>query len=424
MATKKIGTEAEKKKATAKNSNEYTVGYSGTGKPPSEVALTKMPTYAINKDKDYSSAVNYKNDLLSGGVRYSEATTNAMNWLTNAKESLKSNSHSAQRDELANKIMNREDFSYDMSKDTLWQNALASAMESGKTAMADTMGQAAALTGGYGSSYATAAAAGTYNQYISDIYDNLPQYYQMALNQYEMEGNELYNRYNLVDSQYQQEYNEKQNDYSNAMNEYFNLSNRDIDLYNMDVNNAFKNIGIASDVYNNTYDANAKAIADQNANTVAGWQQSISDYWTGENVTLNKAELTERIRANKASEANASASLAQRQKEHADALAQQKIENDLQERAMALKENSANAKSGDGVEKSKYTATQQDKIKKDLYKATRDKLKTDKNINVVGFVKNYLNSNNSGVLNDPYMDELLEDIFKDFHLDNNFMLKW
>jgi hypothetical protein len=52
---------------------------------------------------------------------------------------------------LLNEFMNREDFEYDVDKDQMFQQTLASAMGSGKTAMQDTMEQAAALTGGYGS---------------------------------------------------------------------------------------------------------------------------------------------------------------------------------------------------------------------------------------------------------------------------------
>ena len=78
-------------------------------------------------------------------------------------------------------IQNRDKFSYDVDNDVLFQQYLASSMASGKTAMQDTMGQASALTGGYGSTYATSAANQQYNAYIQDAYNNLPEYYQMAM---------------------------------------------------------------------------------------------------------------------------------------------------------------------------------------------------------------------------------------------------
>lgn len=91
-------------------------------------------------------------------------------------------------------IQSRDPFSYDLSNDTLFQQSLASAMASGKTAMQDTMGQAAALTGGYGSTYATAAANQQYNAFIEDAYNNLPEYYQLALDAYRMQGEDMYNQ--------------------------------------------------------------------------------------------------------------------------------------------------------------------------------------------------------------------------------------
>ena len=94
--------------------------------------------------------------------------------------------------------LNREDFEYDVDKDPLFQQALASAMNSGKSAMQDTIGQASALTGGYGSTYATTAGNQAYNAFIEDAYNNLPEYYQMALEAYQAEGQELYNQVALL----------------------------------------------------------------------------------------------------------------------------------------------------------------------------------------------------------------------------------
>jgi hypothetical protein len=48
-------------------------------------------------------------------------------------------------------------------------------MNSGKSAMQDTIGQASALTGGYGSTYATSAGNQAYNAFIEDAYNNLPE---------------------------------------------------------------------------------------------------------------------------------------------------------------------------------------------------------------------------------------------------------
>lgn len=130
--------------------------------------------------------------------------------------------------EYADKLLNQEDFSYDMSQDTLFQNALASAMASGKSAMANTMGQASALTGGYGSSYATAVASQAYNQYIQEAYNQLPEYYQMALNKYQMDSDRLYKQYGVASDMYQQEYGEQVDALNRAISERDNLVNMTI----------------------------------------------------------------------------------------------------------------------------------------------------------------------------------------------------
>lgn len=115
-------------------------------------------------------------------------------------------SWSDQYNSAINDYLNRDKFEYDVDNDQLFQQALASAMNSGKTAMQDTIGQASALTGGYGSTYATSAGNQAYNQFIEDAYNNLPEYYQMALEAYQMEGQEMFNRVNMLGAADDKEY--------------------------------------------------------------------------------------------------------------------------------------------------------------------------------------------------------------------------
>ena len=116
-------------------------------------------------------------------------------------------SYSDQVKAMMDKIMNRDKFSYDVDSDPLFQQALASAMNSGKQAMQDTIGQASALTGGYGSTYATSAANQSYNAFIEDAYNNLPEYYQMALEAYQMEGEDMYRQYSMLSAEDDKEFN-------------------------------------------------------------------------------------------------------------------------------------------------------------------------------------------------------------------------
>lgn len=156
----------------------------------------------------------------------SKAYTDAMNYTNGLLKQLSSGrtSYTDQIKDLMAQIQGREDFSYDVSQDTLFQQSLASAMASGKTAMQDTIGQASALTGGYGSTYATSAGNQAYNGYIQDAYANLPEYYQMALDAYEAEGQRMYDQLGMLTNadatEYQRMYDAWNANYNNAQNMY------------------------------------------------------------------------------------------------------------------------------------------------------------------------------------------------------------
>lgn len=104
----------------------------------------------------------------------------------------------SQLDELMNSIMNRDKFSYDLNGDALYQQYKDKYIQQGKLAMADTMGQAAAMTGGYGSSYSQAAGQQAYQAQLDNLNDIVPELYQMALDRYNQEGQDLYNQYGMV----------------------------------------------------------------------------------------------------------------------------------------------------------------------------------------------------------------------------------
>lgn len=102
--------------------------------------------------------------------------------------------------------LNREDFSYNPNGDALYRYYRDRYTDQGKLAMADTMGQAAALTGGYGSSYAQSAGQQAYNSYMKELGDVIPQLYQLAYDRYRDQGDDLLKQYDLLDRQEQTEY--------------------------------------------------------------------------------------------------------------------------------------------------------------------------------------------------------------------------
>ena len=111
-----------------------------------------------------------------------------------------------QLNETLNKILNREKFSYDLNGDMLYQQYKDQYTTQGKLAMMDTMGQAAAMTGGYGNSYAQTAGQQAYQGYLQGLNDKIPELYQLALNQYNTEGNEMYNQASLMAQMEEQDY--------------------------------------------------------------------------------------------------------------------------------------------------------------------------------------------------------------------------
>ena len=71
-------------------------------------------------------------------------------------------------------------FVYNAAEDALYQQYVDRYMQGGKQAMIDTMGQAAALTGGYGSSYGQAVGQQTYDNYMLGLNDKLFESYDRA----------------------------------------------------------------------------------------------------------------------------------------------------------------------------------------------------------------------------------------------------
>ena len=101
---------------------------------------------------------------------------------------------------------NREDFTYDLNADVLYNQYKNNFMQQGKLAMKDAMGQASALTGGYGNSYAQTVGQQTYQGYLQQLNDIVPELYDAAYNRYLQEGNDLYNEWQVAQSLENQDY--------------------------------------------------------------------------------------------------------------------------------------------------------------------------------------------------------------------------
>ena len=121
-----------------------------------------------------------------------------------------------QIDDALNKILNREPFSYNLNADPLYNQYKDQYMRGGKLAMQDTIGQAAALTGGYGNSYASTAGNQAYQGYLTGLNDKVPDLYSLALSKYSSEGDALRDNLGLLQGMQGQEldqYNRKMAEY-------------------------------------------------------------------------------------------------------------------------------------------------------------------------------------------------------------------
>ena len=108
------------------------------------------------------------------------------------------------RDQALEAYLNREDFQYELNSDALYRQYKDRYQELGRAAMEDTMGQAAALTGGYSSSYAQNVGQQAYQRHLKELDDVIPELYQLAYDRYQSKGDALYQTYQAYDQQEKQ----------------------------------------------------------------------------------------------------------------------------------------------------------------------------------------------------------------------------
>lgn len=231
--------EAKKKGILAVYDQYYKEHYSDLGMP------TTGKTYA---QQDGSSGLS--GSFGGGGSGYSvydpysdDRYMEALNALKAAQSNLPiyANSYEDEIREVYDSIVNREKFTYDVNADALYNQYKDQYVSLGKLAMQDTMGQAAAMTGGYGNSYAASVGNQAYQSYLSQLNQVVPELYGMAYDRYRQEGQDLLNQYNMLGDMRDTEYNQ----YLNELNQYWNNVNYHKQLLD--------------DAYNQGYTANRDA---------------------------------------------------------------------------------------------------------------------------------------------------------------------
>ena len=173
----------------------------------------EMPTMPEFKDFEYE-----KFDY--GDINQSETVKQAQEMLQQhlaQKPGEYQSQWQSQLTDVINKIMNREKFSYDVNGDALYQQYKDQYVTQGQMAMQDAMGQAAAMTGGYGNSYAQSVGQQTYQGYLQQLNDKVPELYQLALSKYNQEGQDMLNQYALLGDQENLDYSR----YRDTVSDYY-----------------------------------------------------------------------------------------------------------------------------------------------------------------------------------------------------------
>ena len=178
---------------------------------------------------------------LGNGYTPSGNVTAAQQYLqnvVNGKPGAYQSQYQGQLESLYNQVMNRDPFSFDLNGNVLYNQYRDQYTQQGKQAMMDTMGQAAALTGGYGNSWAQTAGQQAYQGYLQQLNNIVPELYQMALDQYNQEGQNLKDMLSLTQGledsaygKYRDTVSDWNTSYSQANDEYWNQYNADYANY-------------------------------------------------------------------------------------------------------------------------------------------------------------------------------------------------
>jgi protein tolA len=140
--------------------------------------------------------------------------------------------------ELYDQIAGREAFDYDPEEDEAYRRYAKLYAARGAAAMEDTLGKAASLTGGYGSSYAQSAGQQAYNGYLQELAALVPELRQAALAEYRQEGQALADQYSMLSQREKNDYARYQNERADwqkllaaAQDEYESADSGDRKLY-------------------------------------------------------------------------------------------------------------------------------------------------------------------------------------------------
>ena len=203
----------------------YSYNYSSSGSYASPDTAGKLAGYENSRPK-----YNQSQDVTDAW--------NKVKYLEGSKPGDYVSKYGDQIQALLDKILNRDPFKYDFNADPMYQMYKDRYLQQGRMAMQDTMGDAAALTGGYGNSYAATAGQQAYQSYLQGLNDRIPGLRDFAYNAWLNEGDRM--RSNLstlqgLDESDYARYRDTVGDYKDELNYYYNrfgdMSDREYNRY-------------------------------------------------------------------------------------------------------------------------------------------------------------------------------------------------
>lgn len=126
-------------------------------------------------------------------------------------------SYADQVNEALQQILNRQPLKYNYNGDPLYQMYRDAALQNSQTASKDVLARAAALTGGYGNSYADTVAQQTAQAQMAQLTEKIPELAQVAQTRYDAETGRLKGNLGILsdleNQEYTRKFNEDQRDY-------------------------------------------------------------------------------------------------------------------------------------------------------------------------------------------------------------------
>ena len=210
------------------NTDYATIGKSqmANGASWEEVLDTYNKRY--NKANGTVGLEQYANDefqqMMLSYINQGKALEKAQNYMDewedeNPKEEFDSK-YDARIDRILNEILNRDDFSYDMYNDPLYQQYADQYRREGDRASREAMAAAAASAGGM-NTWAMTAANQANQYYNSQLNDRIPELYQLAYNMYLNDKESMVQDLGILQDMDSTQYNR----YRDTINDWYNDKN-------------------------------------------------------------------------------------------------------------------------------------------------------------------------------------------------------